>query len=244
MIRSMSHETTASAAGPPSAATAASASAMTDEAPAATRPTASDVARPASVRANMSRPIQSVPKRCAVEGAWFACAKSDALATGASRAPARPHDDERRGGDRDPHEEPPPAAARPSGAGRWRTVRSSPAPAVRAAAPLCTDMGRPLAHSGIDDPVEHVRHQIAGKHDGSRRKRDAHQKGRVAAEARRDGSLPEPGYENTCSTRTEPPMISLTWAHSRVSAGRARLRSPWRTTMDQGRSPRDRAKRT
>ena len=88
IMRSMSQVTTASAFLPPSAATAPSTSAMTEDAPAARRPTSTLVDRPASVRSSMSRPIQSVPKGCARLGARFFWAKSVAVAASAARKPA------------------------------------------------------------------------------------------------------------------------------------------------------------
>ena len=88
IMRSMSQVTTASAFLPPSAATAPSTSAMTEDAPAARRPTSTLVDRPASVRSSMSRPIQSVPKGCSSEGARFFAVKSVTVAWPYSAMPA------------------------------------------------------------------------------------------------------------------------------------------------------------
>ncbi len=57
-------------------------------------------------------------------------------------------------------------------------------------------------------------------------------------------ACPRPGYENTCSTSTDPPKISEMDANCSVSAGSARLRSPWWRRAPQVDSPRVRANRT
>lgn len=76
MHRSTSQLTAASTRLPPKAAAQPSTSAMTDEASAATKPTSTLVARPATVRASMSRPKASVPKGCCKHGAKLFAAKS------------------------------------------------------------------------------------------------------------------------------------------------------------------------
>ena len=80
IIRSISQLITASTRFPPSAAAHPSTSAITDETVAASKPTSTLVDRPASVRESMSRPIQSVPKGCASEGARFFAVKSVTVA--------------------------------------------------------------------------------------------------------------------------------------------------------------------
>ncbi len=76
MHKSTSHVTTASARLPPKAATQPSTSAMIDDTAAAARPTRTLVAKPATVRASMSRPKASVPKGCSRHGAKLFAAKS------------------------------------------------------------------------------------------------------------------------------------------------------------------------
>ena len=61
IIRSIIQLTTASTRLPPSAAAQPRINAITDDTPAASKPTSTLVDNPASVRASMSRPIQSVP---------------------------------------------------------------------------------------------------------------------------------------------------------------------------------------
>ena len=88
IMRSMSQLTAWSAQRGPSAAAAASASAMSEEATAAMRPTSTLVERPANVRRSMSRPIQSVPNGCESEGGRLLAAKSVAWAAGPAMRPA------------------------------------------------------------------------------------------------------------------------------------------------------------
>ena len=57
-------------------------------------------------------------------------------------------------------------------------------------------------------------------------------------------ACPRPGYENTCSTSTDPPNISDMDANCNVSAGSARLRRPWWRRAPQVLNPRARANRT
>ena len=80
IMRSISQLITASTRFPPSAAAHPSTSAITDETVAASKPTSTLVDRPASVRESMSRPIQSVPKGWASEGARFFAVKSVTVA--------------------------------------------------------------------------------------------------------------------------------------------------------------------
>ena len=88
IIRSIIQLTTASTRLPPSAAAQPRINAITDDTVAASKPTSTLVERPASVRASMSRPIQSVPKGCSSEGARFFAVKSVTVAWPYSAMPA------------------------------------------------------------------------------------------------------------------------------------------------------------
>ena len=88
IIRSIIQLTTASTRLPPSAAAQPRINAITDDTPAASKPTSTLVDNPASVRASMSRPIQSVPNGCATPGAKLFAAKSVTVAWGYSVRPA------------------------------------------------------------------------------------------------------------------------------------------------------------
>ncbi len=87
IIRSISQLTTASTFGPPSAAAAPSTTAIAEETQAATNPKSTLVESPASVRASISRPIQSVPKGCSKLGANAFNEKSTEVALAVSAMP-------------------------------------------------------------------------------------------------------------------------------------------------------------
>lgn len=129
---------------------------------------------------------------------------------------------------------------RPPGAGTgptpqtipWKKGGGSPA-SSRFLFSSYRSSGRSFPDPGIHDSIKNAGRQVPGSCQYRRDHCDPQKKGHVVSQSGCHCRLAQSRIGNTCSTRTEPPMISLMDANCKVMAGISTFRRPWQE--DDGR---------